>query len=169
MKDERINNCWHMPFLICVLFYIDTTETTFYGYYLMLAVAIFGYALGWLTLTHYNDIQTLSRSSKILQRPFYIFEYRVSYMLLCIGLVGAINMHALIGPPFIIDAPVIEKTERSGRNPYHSIVVNPTNYPSLELKVNENFWQEISIGQRVLLTAQKNVLGLSVVDDYGHK
>lgn len=48
----------------------------------MLAVAIFGYAL--------DDEAP----------PFYILQYRVSYMLLYIGIVGAINMHGLIGQPF---------------------------------------------------------------------
>lgn len=152
--------------IICGWFYLHTVDSTFYGYYLMLAVAIFGYALGWLTLTHYNDTQALTHNSKTLQRPFYIFEFRSSYMLICIGLVGAINMHALIGAPFIIDTPIIKKTEYGGRSSYKTITVHPDNYPRLELRVKEHFWQEISIGQRVSLTAQKNVLGLSVVNDY---
>nr|VVV06696.1 hypothetical protein AW0309160_04190 [Aliivibrio wodanis] len=41
-------------------------------------------------------------------------------------------------------------------------------YSSLELRVKDKFWHEISIGQKVVLTTQKNVLGLSVVDKYGH-
>ena len=41
-------------------------------------------------------------------------------------------------------------------------------YSRLELRVKEIFWHEISIGQKVALTAQKNVLGLSVVDKYEH-
>lgn len=89
-------------------------------------------------------------------------------MVLCIGLVGAINMHALIGSPFIFNTPVTEKAHRSGRSDYYTIVVQPVNYPRLELRVKEKFWQEISIGQKVALTAQKNVLGLSVIDKYEH-
>ena len=77
-------------------------------------------------------------------------------------------MHALIGSPFIINTPVIEKAHRSGRSAYYTITVQPVNYPRLELRVKEKFWQEISIGQKVTLTAQKNVLGLSVVDKYEH-
>ncbi|CED56751.1 putative uncharacterized protein [Aliivibrio wodanis] len=77
-------------------------------------------------------------------------------------------MHALIGPTFIINTPVTEKTHRSGRSDYYTIAVQPVNYPQLELRVKEKFWQEISIGHKVALTAQKNVLGLSVVDKYEH-
>ncbi|OEF19714.1 hypothetical protein [Aliivibrio logei] len=128
---ETIGNPWFIPLGICCWFYLDTINTTFYGYYLMLAVAIFGYALGWLTLAHYNDTQKLNHSSQILQPPFYIFKYRVIYMVLCIGLVGAINMHALIGSPFIINTPVIEKIYRSGRSDYYTIIVHPINYPHL--------------------------------------
>lgn len=165
---ETIGHPLFIPLIVCGWFFLETINTTFYGYYLMLAVAIFGYALGWLVLTHYNDIQKLNHNSKMRQRPFYIFKYRSIYMVLCIGFVGAINMHALIGPTFIINTPITEKAHRSGRSTYYTITVQPVNYPRLELRVKEKFWQEISIGQKVALTAQKNVLGLSVVDKYVH-
>lgn len=46
------------------------------------------------------------------------------------------------------------------------MTVNPDTYQSLELRVDKEFWTQISLGQHVVLTAQKNVIGLSVVSDY---
>ena len=87
-------------------------------------------------------------------------------MLLCIGIVGAINMHGFIGQPFLITTPVIEKTERNGRSAYYTMTVKPDTYQNLELRVDKEFWTQISLGQHVVLTVKKNVIGLSVVSDY---
>ena len=150
--------------LVGIWFSIETIASTFYGIPLIFFACLIGLLIGLLISRKPSASEGWGDAFET--RNVFQRQRKLTYVFFVVALISFTNVTIFTGESEVTQARVIEKHERSGKSTSYILSIISVNRGRLGLNVGERFWDNISNGELIEITIQRNILGFYVVTEY---